>query len=87
MNEILKITKSDIEILKLFIINNPDIGIDMEILFKFCKIIKQIENNIIRYYISFNKHIINFNKSTHIIRVIVIDYNDSDKTFNIIISL
>jgi hypothetical protein len=87
MIEILKIDKPDLEILKLFIKTNPDIGISIDVLFKFCKILKQIDMDIIRYYIAFNKSIVNFNSSTNIIRFIVIDYNKSTEIFNIIISL
>jgi hypothetical protein len=86
-NEILKLNVLDIEILKIIIKEIPQIGINEEFLFKSCKICKQQLNNIIRYFLIFNKEMKNFNNSFYIVRFFIIDYNETDKTSNIVISL
>jgi len=84
---IVKIDKQDIELIKILIKEKPELGLDLDTLFKICKICKQVNGDIIRYYISFYKNIVHFNNSTTIVRFMVIDYNQNDKTFSSIITL
>jgi len=86
-SQIMKINKDDIELLKILINEKPELGLDLDTLFKICKICKQVNGDIIRYYISFYKNIINFNNSSILVRFMVIDYNQNDKTFSSIITL
>jgi len=86
-SQIMKINKDDIELLKILINEKPELGLDLDTLFKICKICKQQDNNVIRYYISFYKNIIHFNNSTTIVRFMIIDYDQNNKTFSSIITL
>jgi len=86
--EIIKIDKTDLEILKVIILKHQEIGLDVDTLFKVAKICKIVldENNI-RYFLSFYKAIVHFNSTTYITRFIIFDYNKDQDNINIVLQL
>jgi len=88
MTEFSRVTNDDLELFKIIIKDNYDLGLDIDTLFKNCKIIKEkIDDNIYRYYISYIKELEHITKINRFVRLFITEYDIKNNKLTILFNM